>query len=444
MRAAAPVSDIRTSRIFYQASPVILARWSANMMAAIDLAMISPLGANAVAALALVGALDVGVTAVFHGLNRSLQTFVAAADTEVDTLQIRARYLSTAVLWSVAAALVLMVLVTVLAPAIIPIMTRDTSIQSMAIDYLLWRCLLGLIPSGASTVFRGYWLGIQKSHMLMVAVPAKIAVNILFNWILIYGKFGCPALGVRGAAIATGLAVWVEATIHFVAYRRQGHGCKWRLFGYDLWLRLNKLGLPIMSRFIMESACATAAYGMIGHLGTNELAVMHAVTVIFFFVRTIFTGIARVSQSMLAEAVNQCDYERAGRILRRTRKAMMLALLATLGPLNLYPDFVLSVFLPGDELLSMTIILLRCFTVVCIISIVPISNSALMLASKRGVADALVTGVVSLTLFLAAVYAGVFVFRSVYGLAIGLILCEMIHAAVHVCLARKFFTRRGA
>ncbi len=47
----------------------------------------------------------------------------------------------------------------------------------------------------------------------MKAGITAVLINLLFNYILIYGKFGAPVLGVRGAAIATVLSRYVEAII---------------------------------------------------------------------------------------------------------------------------------------------------------------------------------------------------------------------------------------
>ncbi len=60
----------------------------------------------------------------------------------------------------------------------------------------------------------------------MKAGIAAVAVNLLFNYILIYGKFGAPALGVSGAAIATVLSRYVEMLITIIGVHRKSRGEK--------------------------------------------------------------------------------------------------------------------------------------------------------------------------------------------------------------------------
>lgn len=65
-----------------------------------------------------------------------------------------------------------------------------------------------------------------QTMLPMKAGIAAVAVNLLFNYILIYGKFGAPALGVSGAAIATVLSRYVEMLITIVGVHRKSHGEK--------------------------------------------------------------------------------------------------------------------------------------------------------------------------------------------------------------------------
>ncbi len=65
-----------------------------------------------------------------------------------------------------------------------------------------------------------------QTMLPMKAGIAAVAVNLLFNYILIYGKLGAPALGVSGAAIATVLSRYVEMLITIVGVHRKSHGEK--------------------------------------------------------------------------------------------------------------------------------------------------------------------------------------------------------------------------
>ena len=73
--------------------------------------------------------------------------------------------------------------------------------------------LIGLIPFAFTQIYAGSLREMGESVKPMIAGIASVFVDIVFNYLLIYGVFFFPRLGVRGAAIATVLSRYVEAAI---------------------------------------------------------------------------------------------------------------------------------------------------------------------------------------------------------------------------------------
>jgi len=76
--------------------------------------------------------------------------------------------------------------------------------------------LISLIPIGLTQAYGGTLRDLGNTKVPMFASVAAIFVNLIGNWLLIYGHFGLPALGAEGAAIATVLSRFVELTILIV------------------------------------------------------------------------------------------------------------------------------------------------------------------------------------------------------------------------------------
>lgn len=81
--------------------------------------------------------------------------------------------------------------------------------------------LFGLLPFALSQTYASTLRETQQPMLPMKAGIAAVLVNLVGNYILIYGKFGAPALGVQGAAIATVLSRFVELGIIVIACHRQ-------------------------------------------------------------------------------------------------------------------------------------------------------------------------------------------------------------------------------
>lgn len=77
----------------------------------------------------------------------------------------------------------------------------------------LYIMLLGFVPFMLGQVYSSTLRECGETVLPMKAGVAAVMINLIFNYILIYGKFGFPALGVQGAAIATVISRYVEVLI---------------------------------------------------------------------------------------------------------------------------------------------------------------------------------------------------------------------------------------
>lgn len=86
--------------------------------------------------------------------------------------------------------------------------------------------LIGLLPYTVTQVYSGTLREIGHTVPPMTAGLCGVAVNLILNYILIFGKFGAPVLGVAGAAIATVISRFVEAAIVIIWAHTHGDQCE--------------------------------------------------------------------------------------------------------------------------------------------------------------------------------------------------------------------------
>ncbi|WP_295533058.1 MATE family efflux transporter [uncultured Thioclava sp.] len=154
---------------------------------------------------------------------------------------------------------------------------QEPQIASLAQDYLR---ILGfaLAPALAMMVLRSYLSAQERTQVLLWITLAGVGVNILLNWLLIFGNFGLPELGVRGAAIAS-LTVTCLSLVAQAIYAARAPGLThialfarfWRPDWEAFWLVL-KMGLPVGLTSVAEGSMFQASALMMGWIGTVELA----------------------------------------------------------------------------------------------------------------------------------------------------------------------------
>ncbi len=87
----------------------------------------------------------------------------------------------------------------------------DTAATMEAAHSYMFAMMFGLFPFAASQVYSGTLRENGETSVPMVAGIVAVFVNLIGNYVLIYGKFGAPELGVVGAAVATIISRYVEA-----------------------------------------------------------------------------------------------------------------------------------------------------------------------------------------------------------------------------------------
>lgn len=127
-------------------------------------------------------------------------------------------------------------------------------------DYLLVM-LIGLIPFAIEEVYASTLRECGETRVPMVAGLIAVAVNLCLNYVLIFGKFGFPELGVTGAAIATVISRFVQAIVVIVWTHRHTIKMKFAASLYkslkipgELVGKITVKGLPLMMNELLWSA----------------------------------------------------------------------------------------------------------------------------------------------------------------------------------------------
>ena len=113
---------------------------------------------------------------------------------------------------------ILICLSEVFSPWLIRKIVSSDAIYTASLSYVRWR-LPGMVFAFITAMFRAFYVGTTQTRTLTLNSIVMVASNILFNWVLIFGHFGLPALGITGAAIGSSLAELVSL-IFFAIYTR--------------------------------------------------------------------------------------------------------------------------------------------------------------------------------------------------------------------------------
>ncbi len=160
---------------------------------------------------------------------------------------------------------------------ILALLGQDPTLIELATAYSR-HAIFGFLPALLFITLRNFVAALERPSSAMIVSLAGILFNALADYMLIFGKFGMPALGLIGAGVATALteAFLLTCLLGVVLIDRQFRRyhilgrlwrTDWQRFG-EIW----RLGLPIGVTLVMEVGLFSGAGFLMGWLGTVELA----------------------------------------------------------------------------------------------------------------------------------------------------------------------------
>lgn len=257
------------------ALPIIVSMASATVMGFVDTWMVALVGTAEVAAAMPAGIVAYTLTALPLGIAQCVSTFTAqslgrGSPAEGSAFAWQGLYLSLAVgtvcfvLWPAA-------------PGFFSLFGHEPEVVALEIDYFRIR-LWSVGVAVAVGALNGFFYGIHRPLIPLIAMVVDNVVNVLLGYVLIFGKLGVPALGLTGAALAFVLSYAVQVAILLWAFLSEvvhsqfATRAAWR-WDWPRFRQLVHIGWPAG----MQSAVDVLGWGvlivlMVGRFGKEQLA----------------------------------------------------------------------------------------------------------------------------------------------------------------------------
>ena len=178
--------------------------------------------------------------------------------------------------------------------------------------------LIGMAPFVITQIYASSLRETGDTFMPMMAGVASVVVDVVFNYLLIFGNFGFPQLGVKGAAIATVIARFVEMTIVLtVAFAKrkkyvflQG-AYKTLLVPRAVSAKIIKKGLPIFFNEFLWSAGIAAITQTYSTLGLDIVAGLNISNTLCNLLNVVFVAMGNAVGIVIGQMLGASEYEKA-------------------------------------------------------------------------------------------------------------------------------------
>ena len=301
-------------RLFSIALPVTLQSLLQSSFSLIDQVMIGQMGADSIAGIGLGGKFASMYSVVISAVAAAAGIMAAQYIGQDNEKQLAKSFYRNLV-FALIVAIVFTVPGTRFPRGIVALYTDDNAAGAAAADYLRIYAV-SFVPVAVSTMVSVILRCIDAAAIPLAVSFVSVILNTCLNYLLIFGKFGCPAMGVRGAAIASVIAQTTSfvMTVGFFImvlcrkHMRMPFGIRFAAQESSTYVSILA---PILICEFMWSLGENVYAAIYGHLGTDECAAMTMTGPIQGLMIGALSGLAQAAGIMIGKSLGNEEYDKA-------------------------------------------------------------------------------------------------------------------------------------
>lgn len=306
------------------------------------------LGATAIGSLLHFALVSLGL-----GLGSGTQILIARKAGEKKDAEIGQIY-DHSIYLTVAIALFASILLYFSSPFLLHFLLKSHEIFSLSCDYIKYRSL-GTVLTFLAISYRGFYSGIGKTKIISTGVWIMSLLNVLLDYLFIFGHWGLPEMGIKGAALASNLAELIAVLYLIYCSTAKGRGVQYQLYTFvkprlEVFQHIIQLALPIMAQFAVSLIAWFLFFVAIEQLGETQLAISNILRSLYMLLMTPIWGYGTATTTVVSNLIGQDKKYQVNVAVKRSLIISMATSTAIGLSVVLFPRQILG-FFTGDVLI---------------------------------------------------------------------------------------------
>ncbi|RHU24673.1 MULTISPECIES: MATE family efflux transporter [unclassified Parabacteroides] len=335
--------------------PVLISLLMEHMIGLTDTAYLGRVGEVELGASALAGVYYLVIYMLGFGFSVGAQVLIARRNGAHDYTRIGPVFMQ-GTLFLLLLAAVLFTASHLYSPLILRKLIGSDDVYRATMSYVDWR-VYGFFFSFIAVMFRAFYVGITKTKILTANSVVMVLTNVVLNYILIFGKFGFPALGIAGAAIASSISEAVSV-LFFIIYT-------WKKIDYKKYAMFSFVGIDfrMLKQILNVSVWIMVQHGIafvgwfiffvvMEHQGERPLAVTNVVRSISSFLFMFVNAFASTSSSLVSNLIGSGKSDQVLGLCGRMIRLCYFFVLPLAILIALFPDLVLRIYTDNPDLIQ--------------------------------------------------------------------------------------------
>ena len=333
--------------------PILISLLMEQLIGMTDTAFLGRVGEIELGASAIAGVYYMAIFMMAFGFSIGAQILIARRNGEQQYRQIGSIFYQ-GIYFLLALAALLVSLSLYFSPQILSSILSSPRINAAAESYIQWR-VLGFFFSFVMVMFRAFFVGTTQTKTLTLNSIVMVVANIAFNYVLIFGKLGFPALGIAGAAIGSSLAEMVSV-LFFILYTWRKVDCaKYGLnqlprFQPTILKRILNTSVWTMIQNVVSLSTWFMFFLFVEHLGERALAISNIIRNVSGIPFMITIAFAATCGSLVSNLIGQGDKAYVAATIRQHVRIAYLCIVPLLVFFALFPNLILGIYTDMPDL----------------------------------------------------------------------------------------------
>ena len=337
--------------------PIFLSLLAQNIIQVIDTAFLGRVGEVELGASALAGIFYIGVFTLGFGYSMGSQILIGRRNGEENYHQI-SDIVVQGLLVLVPAAILLIPIMGYVSNAWLPYLFESKEVSAAVNEYLDWR-FYGLVFAFTNTMFRAFYIGIAGTKILTYNAIVMALTNVLFDYLLIFGHFGFPEMGIAGAALASVISE-LASTLFFIIFAlRKVDLVKYGFKKISIHLSVVKQVLNIsvfmMAQYLLSVFVWMLFFVFIEKLGERPLAISNIVRSFYTILILPAQALSSSTSTMVSNTIGAGRHSEVFNLLGRITKISLLISAVIMLLVFLFPRALIQIYTSDPVLIAQTI-----------------------------------------------------------------------------------------
>lgn len=346
--------DASYKTIWRIAYPIIIGSFAQSIISATDTAFMGRIGSTEQAAIGLISVYYLILFMIGFSYTKGMQIMVARrlGERRYDAVgQITDNSLIIMLLTSVA----IFTFLKLFSSHTLHFLVEDPDVRQAAFTFLNKRAY-GIFFGYAGSLFLSFYMGIGNTQLILASIFIMSIINVLLNYLFIFGKLGLPAMGIAGAAWASNIAECVGCVIFLLHARYARYHQNYRMFHFDLSGKVmhsvTALSLPIVLQTLIGLAAWMIFFAFIEKMGKEALAISSIIKSLYTLFGIPAWGFASAVNTIVSNLMGQRKYNEVSAAIKKVIWTSAACTILICIPLMIFPAFFLRLFTTEVEVIK--------------------------------------------------------------------------------------------